>query len=74
MFEKILENLKITALNTMQLATLEATKTAENILLLSPTGSGKTLGFLLPVLSSLKTEEKGVQALIIVPSRSWVCR
>jgi ATP-independent RNA helicase DbpA len=69
MFEKILENLKITSLNTMQLATLEAAKTAENILLLSPTGSGKTLGFLLPVLSSLKTEEKGVQALIIVPSR-----
>ena len=53
----------------MQLATLEAAETAENILLLSPTGSGKTLGFLLPVLSRLKTQEKGVQALVIVPSR-----
>jgi ATP-independent RNA helicase DbpA len=69
MFEKILAGLKITSLNSMQLATLEAAETAENILLLSPTGSGKTLGFLLPVLSRLKTQEKGVQALVIVPSR-----
>lgn len=40
-----------------------------DIILLSPTGSGKTLGFLLPVLNSLKPEIQGVQALVIVPSR-----
>ena len=40
-----------------------------DIILLSPTGSGKTLGFLLPVLNSLKPKIQGVQALVIVPSR-----
>ena len=69
MFEKILENLKITSLNAMQLASLEAARATADIILLSPTGSGKTVGFLLPVLSSFKAEEKGVQALVIVPSR-----
>jgi ATP-independent RNA helicase DbpA len=36
---------------------------------LSPTGSGKTLAFLLPVLAQLKSEQQGVQALVLVPSR-----
>lgn len=69
MINKTLENLKISSLNKMQLATIETAKTATDILLLSPTGSGKTVGFLLPVLSSLTSENKGVQALILVPSR-----
>jgi ATP-independent RNA helicase DbpA len=69
MLEKILSNLKITALNEMQKAILEAAKTTSDILLLSPTGSGKTLGFLLPVLENIKSEINGVQALILVPSR-----
>lgn len=51
------------------MAALEAAKKSQDIVLLSPTGSGKTLAFLLPVLSLLKPEIKGVQALIIVPSR-----
>jgi superfamily II DNA/RNA helicase len=37
--------------------------------LLSPTGSGKTLGFLLPVLRSLRADINLVQVLIMVPSR-----
>ena len=69
MLEKILSNLKITALNEMQKAILEAAKTTSDILLLSPTGSGKTLGFLLPVLENIKSEINGVQALILVPTR-----
>ncbi|MBA3901410.1 MAG: DEAD/DEAH box helicase [Bacteroidetes bacterium] len=69
MIHKVLENLKISALNEMQLAALEATKEEKDLLLLSPTGSGKTLGFLLPVLNKLNTEEPGIQALVLVPSR-----
>jgi ATP-independent RNA helicase DbpA len=69
MIEKILGNLKIETLNHMQLATLEASKTSNDILLLSPTGSGKTLGFLLPMVQRLDPENKNVQALILVPSR-----
>ena len=70
MLEKILEKLKITALNDMQLAAVGAAKKGDDIVLLAPTGSGKTLAFLLPVLSALETFDKPrVQALILVPSR-----
>lgn len=69
MVQKILENLKIAALNDMQLAASSAAAKGNDIILLAPTGSGKTLGFLLPVLNNLKADVKGVQALILVPSR-----
>ena len=39
------------------------------VLLLSPTGSGKTIAFLLPILSLLKEDVDQVQCLIIVPAR-----
>ena len=48
--ENILSNLKIEALNEMQLASIEANEKNDNVILLSATGSGKTLAFLLPVL------------------------
>ena len=41
----------------------------EKTILLSPTGTGKTLAFLLPLLGALDPDTKEVQALIIVPSR-----
>jgi superfamily II DNA/RNA helicase len=37
--------------------------------LLSPTGTGKTLAFLLPIISKLDLESDEIQAVIIVPSR-----
>ncbi len=40
-----------------------------NVLLLSPTGSGKTIAFLLPIFEMLQSEVTTVQCLIIVPSR-----
>ena len=69
MIPKILEKLKIDALNEMQLASLEASEKEGDLILFSPTGSGKTLGFLLPVLKKLDPSIKGIQALILVPSR-----
>jgi superfamily II DNA/RNA helicase len=69
MIQKVLENLKIHSLNEMQRSVIEAAEKAENVILLSPTGSGKTLGFLLPVLKNLDKNKTGVQALILVPSR-----
>ncbi len=67
--EEILVNLKIDALNEMQVAALEANKKKDDIVLLSATGSGKTLAFLLPILENLEEENKNTQALIVVPSR-----
>ena len=67
--EKILSNLKIDALNTMQLDAVEAIETNNNIILLSSTGSGKTLAFLIPLLEKLDAANKKTKAMIIVPSR-----
>lgn len=66
--KRILNNLNINELNNMQLASIEAAKT-QDLLLLAPTGSGKTLAFLLPILNILKREKQGVQALVLTPSR-----
>jgi superfamily II DNA/RNA helicase len=68
MIKKALENLNITALNEMQHAALNVPAQSDMILL-SPTGSGKTLGFLLPILPLLDKDVAGVQALVLVPSR-----
>ena len=65
----ILEKLKIEKLNKMQEEAQFAIHANEEVVLLSPTGTGKTLAFLLPVLAELDREVEGVQALILVPSR-----
>ncbi|MGI4728040.1 MAG: DEAD/DEAH box helicase, partial [Janthinobacterium lividum] len=68
MIKQALANLKISALNEMQQSAISAAK-KNDVVLLSPTGSGKTLGFLLPLLALLDIEITTVQALILVPSR-----
>jgi superfamily II DNA/RNA helicase len=68
MIKQALSNLKINALNEMQQAAISAAKKSD-VILLSPTGSGKTLGFLLPLLGLLDAAIPSVQALILVPSR-----
>lgn len=67
--QDILEKLKIYTLNPMQEEALEVITNNANTVLLSPTGTGKTLAFLLPLIAQLDPECKEVQALIIVPSR-----
>jgi superfamily II DNA/RNA helicase len=67
--EDTLSNLQIGALNEMQQASLETSKTSNDIILLADTGSGKTLAFLLPVTQLLQRQKAVSQALIIVPSR-----
>jgi superfamily II DNA/RNA helicase len=67
---QILSHLKIDALNEMQLAALKAVKEDNDMILLADTGSGKTLGFLLPILHLLDSDHPNkTQALVIVPSR-----
>lgn len=56
-------------LNDMQLETGRAVNTGRDVVLLSPTGSGKTIAFLLPVLQRLDPGYKNIQALVLVPSR-----
>ena len=62
--------LGIEGLNEVQLRLNEAAATEADILLLSPTGTGKTLGFLLQALAAYGGNWLGgTQALIIVPTR-----
>jgi len=65
----ILKKLKIEALNDMQLQSLDAFEQSDGVVLLSPTGTGKTLAFLLPLLNELDPKMNEVQALILTPSR-----
>ncbi|WP_353118065.1 DEAD/DEAH box helicase [Myroides odoratus] len=65
----ILKKLEIAALNEMQLQTLQTAQAKNSMVLLSPTGSGKTLAFLLPIVQRLNPTVKGVQAVILVPTR-----
>lgn len=68
-YQSILQNLNIDALNEMQLSTIEASEKEQDIVLISPTGTGKTLAFLLPVYNRLKSEKTVVQAVVLVPTR-----
>ena len=65
----ILEKLGIETLNPMQKEALEVLTSHNEVVLLSPTGTGKTVAFLLPLIESLSTTCNEIQALIIVPSR-----
>ena len=65
----ILKRFNIAALNNMQNKMLATIAEPNDVVLISPTGSGKTIGFLLPVLQLLKADKNGVQVLILVPSR-----
>ena len=67
--QDILTKLNIQALNPMQEEAVSVIETTTNTILLSPTGTGKTLAFSLPLLKALDPESKDIQALILVPSR-----
>src|SRR5699024_10469398 len=67
--QEILDKLGIEKLHPMQEEAIEVIEKTENTVVLSPTGTGKTLGFLLPLLVEIDPEATGIQALIVVPSR-----
>ncbi|MCD8310205.1 MAG: DEAD/DEAH box helicase [Prevotellaceae bacterium] len=67
---EILRNLKIERLTPMQEAVIDAYLTTRgDLVLLSPTGTGKTLAFLLPLVQTLREDVEGVQAVVLEPSR-----
>lgn len=67
--QEILDKLGIEKLHPMQEEAIEVIEKTENTVVLSPTGTGKTLGFLLPLLAEIDPGVSGIQALIVVPSR-----
>jgi len=67
--KKILEKFGIQQLNPMQEEARLAIEASPEVVLLSPTGTGKTLAFLLPIVQTLDVDCAEVQVLILVPSR-----
>jgi superfamily II DNA/RNA helicase len=73
--EQILRKLRITELNEMQQHAAEAILGSDgDVVLLSPTGTGKTLAYLLPLVQLLEREEPKANsqwptALVITPGR-----
>ena len=67
--EAILAKLGIAKLNAMQIAALDTIEKCEETILLSPTGTGKTLAFLLPIIANLEQGKDAIQAVILVPAR-----
>ena len=64
-----LARLSVEQLTPMQEEALGAFRKGTDVVLLSPTGTGKTLAYLLPLIERLQMGGEGVQAMVIVPSR-----
>lgn len=70
--KRLQERLNIDNLNDMQQIVNRRSHEGGDIILLSPTGTGKTIAYLLPVLQALKGDNGTVQCAIIAPSRELV--
>jgi len=67
--KELLGKLGITKLNEMQEEAKLAIHASDEVMILSPTGTGKTLAFLLPIIAELDRNLQEVQALIVTPTR-----
>jgi superfamily II DNA/RNA helicase len=67
--QTILEKFEVDSLTPMQEESYNTIQANADIVVLSPTGTGKTLAFLLPLVEELDNENQEIQMLILVPSR-----
>ena len=67
--QEILSKLNIKELNPMQLEAQKVIEKNAGTVLLSPTGTGKTVAFLLPLLAQLDKDITEIQAIVIAPTR-----
>jgi len=65
----ILSRLGISQLSEMQRNAVSVITANADTVLLAPTGTGKTLAFLLPLVSALDSEKAEPQALVLSPTR-----
>jgi len=70
-FTKLLHHAGITRLNAMQVRAISAIQRGANVLLVSPTGTGKTEAALLPILNTIQKHARGpVNLLYLTPLRA----
>ncbi len=58
----------------MQQQMANAASSKGGVVLLSPTGSGKTIAYLFPLVNSVNVAIDGLQAVVIVPTRELACQ
>lgn len=67
------QKLGIASLNEMQTHVLRSVGNQSNAIIYSPTGTGKTIAYAIPVLKSLKNfDRERLQVVVIAPSRELV--
>ena len=67
---EILQRFGISQLNDMQEEALAAiVRTNDDVVILSPTGTGKTLAYLLPLVQLINEEKPSLQAIVVTPGR-----
>lgn len=66
---RILDRLGFSALSPMQNRMVAEAGRLSGVVLLSPTGTGKSLAYMLPLAEQIDLEEPLVQAVVIVPTR-----
>jgi ATP-dependent RNA helicase RhlE len=64
-----LDRQKITVPNRVQAESIPALLEGRDVVIQSPTGSGKTIAFVLPLISRLKSGGAGPRGLIVTPTR-----
>jgi len=73
LFVNLKTKLAIDQLNEMQEVVIDKiNSTVSNVIIYSPTGSGKTIGYLFPLLKNMVLLKEGPQVVILAPSRELV--
>lgn len=67
-----LEKIGVTEINDMQRRSMGAASESKEIMIVAPTGSGKTVAFTLPMLKWMNPPTGRLQSVIIAPSRELV--
>lgn len=70
--QAVWEKSEFTQPTTIQTKAIPAAKEGKDLIAESPTGTGKTLAYLLPLLEKIDVEKRAVQAVIIAPSQELV--
>lgn len=71
-YEKIIKSLGFAVATLVQKKTVELFEQRKSAIILSPTGTGKTHAYLLPLIENIDVTLKEVQGLIIVPTNELV--